>query len=101
MSKYRTEDGTIVDTDKAASPWNEEKDWNGSNWISRATGDQWTHQTLYKSSKGRYYIEHESQWQGATPSAEFVSDEEAARWLVLNEHELPEDLVEAAEAVTE
>jgi hypothetical protein len=92
MSKYKTEDGTIVDTDKASQSWNEETDWNGNNYISRATGSQWLHETLYRSSKGRYYIEHESQWQGSLPSAEFISNEEACKWLLRMGHDLPVDL---------
>ena len=107
MSRYRIineETGEvegIVDTDKAQQSWEEETDWNGNNHISRATGDQWLHETLYKSSKGRYYIVHESQWQGSLPSARFVSDKEAAAWLSLNEHELPADLEEHESKVVE
>jgi hypothetical protein len=43
-------------------------------------------------SKGRYYVEHTSQWSGSLPHAKLVSDEEAAAWLVANDHELPGDL---------
>lgn len=101
MSKYRMEDDTVVDTDKAAQSWNEESDWDGNNHISRATGSQWEHQTLYRSSKGRYYVEHDSDWQGSRSHAEFVSREEAARWLLHNEHTLPEDLSDLEEEITE
>lgn len=101
MSKYRMDDGTIVDTDKAQQHWGEASDWNGSNHISRATGSQWHHQTLYKSRKGRYYIEHTSQWQGAREHVEWVSNEEAARWLLHNDHELPEDLKQLEDEVCE
>lgn len=98
--RYNIE-GTIVDTSKADAKWNEETDWNGNNHISRATGSQWEHETLYRSRKGRYYIEHESQWQGSMPSARWVSREEAAHWLMLMEHEIPEDLQEYADAISE
>ena len=101
MSKYKTEDGTILNTDKAKRHWDEATDWNGNNHISRATGSQWEHQTLYISAKGRYYLEYESQWQGSLPSAEFISNEDAARWLLNNEHELPEDLKSLADEVSE
>lgn len=90
--KIKTEDGTIIDTEKAKQTWQEETDWNGNNHISRNTGSQWEHETLYLSSKGRYYLVHESQWQGRLPSAEFISDEQAAQWLALNEHEVPAEL---------
>lgn len=92
MSRYRMDDGTIIDTSKASKSWEETTEWDGNNHISRATGSQWNHQTLYRSRKSRYYIEHTSQWQGSREHAEWVSREEAARWLLTCEHELPEDL---------
>jgi len=92
MSRYRTEDGTVVDTDNAQASWEEAKDWDGSNHISRATGTQWDHQKLYKSRKGRYYIECWSQWQGSRAHVEWLSPEAAARWLLHNDEELPDDL---------
>ena len=101
MSKYKTEDGTIVDTDKSQKSWDETTDWNGNNHISRATGSQWNHETLYLSAKGRYYIVHESQCQGSLPCAEFVTNGEAARWLLNNEHELPDDLKPLGDSVSE
>jgi hypothetical protein len=101
MSKYRTEDGTILDTSKAAQSWSETTDWDGNNRISRATGSQWNHQTLYLSSKGRYYLVHSSQWQGSLPHAEIVSNEAAAAWLVNNDREVPAELAALAEAVSE
>jgi len=101
MSRYRMSDGMVVDTDNATAHWEEATDWNGNNHISRATGSQWDHQTLYRSRRGRYYIEHTSQWQGSQAHAEWVSNEEAARWLILNDEELPEDLKTLAEQVAE
>lgn len=100
MSTYRI-DGTIVKTENATAHWDEETRWDGHNHISLATRSQWDHEKLYRSRKGRYYVEHTSQWQGSTPSAEWVSNEEAARWLLLMEYEIPEDLKEAAEKVQE
>ncbi len=88
--------GVLVDTDKAAQSWDEATYWNGNNHISKATGDQFLHETLYKSSKGRYYIVHSSQWQGSVDSASEIDEEDAAKWLLLNEHELPEDLAALA-----
>lgn len=100
MARFRI-DGTVLDTDNATAEWEEETDWNGNNHISRATGSQWNHQTLYRSRKGRYYIVNSSQWQGSLDSAEWVSPQEAARWLLQNEHDLPEDLKEYADEVSE
>lgn len=101
MSRYRMDDGTVLDTDNATHWWGENTRWDGSNHISVATGSQWNHQRLYRSRKGRYYIERTSQWQGSTPGAEWVSKRDAAAWLLANEHEIPDDLKTEAEEVTE
>lgn len=92
MSTYRMEDGTVVKTENAQMSWEEDTRWDGNNHISVATGSQWSHQKLYKSRKGRYYIEHTSQWQGSRDHAEWVSEQEAARWLLANGEDLPDDL---------
>jgi len=101
LDRYRMEDGTIVDTSKASAHWDSAQDHDGRNFIDRATGSQWNHETLYKSRRGRYYIEHTSQYQGSRPHAEWVSEHEAARWLIHNDHKLPEDLAKLADEVTE
>lgn len=100
MSKYRIEN-CIVDTDKATKFWKEDSNWDGSNWISAATGSQWEHQTLYRSRKGRYYIEHSSNWANRMSYAEWISPQEATRWLILMDYELPEELKEFEDTVTE
>ena len=101
MARFRMDDGTILDTDKASQSWDETAFWDGRNHISKATGDQWTHQRLYRSRRGRYYVVHSSQWQGSRDHAEYVSPEEAARWLLLMEAELPEDLAKYADEIVE
>jgi len=101
MSRYRMEDGTVIDTSKANESWDESTFWDGNNHCSSATGSQWSHQKLYRSRKGRYYIEHTSQWQGSRAHAEWVSREEAARWLLTNEIELPEDLENLEDEIVE
>jgi len=101
MSRYRMDDGTIIDTDRASGRWQEASDWDGHNHISRATDSQWHHQTLYRSRKGRYYVEYTSQRDDFRAHVEWVSPQEAARWLLLMEIELPADLAEYAEEVSE
>jgi len=101
MARYRMSDGMVVDTTNASQQWDEATRWDGRNHISVPTGSQWEHQTLYRSRRGRYYIVHTSQWQGSTDAAEWVSHEEAARWLILNEHDLPDELQDLAQDVTE
>lgn len=102
MGTYRTSDGTVVKTENATQSWEEETFFDGhNNRISKATGSQWNHQTLYRSRKGRYYIEHTSQWQGSHDSVEWVSKEEAVRWLLSNGHSLPDELAELEDQVSE
>ena len=101
MATYRMDDGTVVKTENSIRFWLEATRWDGRNHISVPTGSQWNHETLYKSRKGRYYIEYESQWQGSTPHAEWVSNREAARWLLTNGYELPKSLSGLEEEVSE
>jgi len=103
MSKYRLEDGTVIDTEKAKDFWEEATDWDGRNHISRPTGSQWEHERLYLSARGRYYVESWSQWQGSISSIEVLDSEQAARWLILNDHEndLPEELRSYLDEVVE
>ena len=101
MARYRMDDGTVIDTSKASASWEENTFWDGNNHCSCATGSQWNHQKLYRSRKGRYYVEHSSQWQGSREHAEWVSREEAARWLLTNEIELPTDLEDLEDKIVE
>jgi hypothetical protein len=99
--RYRMDNGTIVDTARASRHWEEACDWDGSNMISRATGSQWEHRDLYRSRRGNYYVRHYSDWQGTRDHIEWVSREEAARWLLLMEEELPKDLKDLEDEIVE
>lgn len=101
MARYRMSDGMVVDTANASRRWEEATRWDGRNHISVATGSQWEHQTLYRSRRGRYYVEHTSQWQGSAPTAEWFSREEATRWLLANDHDVPAELKTVADDLTE
>jgi len=70
-------EGTVVNTDKAVKKWDE---------ITGSQGDQ---KTLYQSPEDRYYFVRTTRQQGTLPSAEFVSDDAATRWLLDNRYELP------------
>ena len=100
MSRYRMEDNTVVDTDNAKQSWDEAQDWNG-NKIGMSSNSQWLDQTLYESRKGRFYVVTESRIQGRSDSCEWISEEEAVRWLILNEKKVPERLQHLVEQVTE
>jgi len=99
--KYRMEDGTIINTEKAVQSYDEATDFDGHNHISRATGSQWAHETLYRSRKGRYYVEHTSNYQGTHPHVAWVSEHEAVRWLLLNEHDVPAELAHLVDEIEE
>jgi hypothetical protein len=101
MTKYRMKDGTVLNTEKARKRWDEETEFDGHNQISKATGSQWEHETLYESNKGRYYIESDSDWQGSVSSASLISEEEAVKWLLVNERRVPEKLKHLVEEIEE
>ena len=100
MARYLI-DGVVVDTERAKESYSEDTYWDGRNHISKATGSQWIHETLYLSKKNNYYIVKTSQWQGSSDAARFIDDREAAVWLLANGHLLPEALVEISDDVSE
>lgn len=100
MARYQIDD-VIVDAKNATDVWKEDTRWNGRNHIGIMTGSQWDRQTLRRSAKGHYWIEHVSAWQGSQPTAWFVTDEEAALWLLACGHELPEALEKYEEKLVE
>lgn len=101
---YAMEDGTFVNPSKAQDEWEEGQYFDGHNMISCATGSQWEHEHLYKSTKGRYYIVSSSQYQGVQNTARYITASEAAAWLLQNRWDIlkfPDDLAELAEKATE
>ena len=101
MARYKMPYSVIVDTTKASLVWHEDTRWDGSNNISVATGSQWEHQTLYRSAKGHFYLECSSNWQGSLSTAAWIQPQEAAVWLVLNNHATPADIAIYAEDIEE
>jgi len=99
--KYQMDDGTVVDLQKASHTWAEKRDFDGSNNVGRSSGSQFHWQMLCRSRKGRYYVHYSSNWQGSRDHVEWISPEAAARWLLVNERELPEDLKKYEEEVVE
>ena len=82
MARYRMTDGSIVDTTNASASWG-----------PSATDPYGRRQTLYRSRRGRYYVEHVYQWRGTGDGwAEWLSEHEATRWLLVNWHVLPQAL---------
>lgn len=101
MTTYQI-DGTVVDTDNALAEYVcADTIWDGNNHRCRITGEQWHHQTLYQSKKGRWYVVFTSQWQGVIPHAEWVTEAQAAAWLILNGDPLPDELEPFADEASE
>lgn len=96
--RYRI-DGKIYDTETATQHWAAAEDFDGRNYIDRSTNSQWDHQTLYRSPRGTYYLEHWSQYQGSTATAEVLPPAEAAAWLLEMDYCLPADLQQFADEI--
>jgi hypothetical protein len=73
-----------------AETFNESTWHDGNNFISHATGSQWSHETLYRTASGSWVLNHWSQYQGSGETWTEIGDDEAARWLVQNNHDHPD-----------
>jgi hypothetical protein len=62
----------------------EDTDWDGNNHVSVHTSDQFDHQCLYRTAGGLWVLNNYSQWQGRKPSYQFIDDEAAKTWLLVN-----------------
>jgi hypothetical protein len=76
----------------SATKYEETSDHDGRNFISRATGSQWEHEQLYRTTKGRWILNHWSQWQGSGESYTEITPKTAAAWLIRCRIDPPEDL---------
>lgn len=100
MNRQSLDDRSWFDLDKAKK-YEEDTYWNGQNHISRATGSQWEHESLYRTAKDSWILHSWSQWQGSVPTWNKVSTPEAAAWLAANSHDPPTEDPETAEAYSE
>jgi len=104
ITRYRMDDGTVVDTDKASASWPmyiETTYPDGHNRIGKATRSRCFNETLYRSRKVwsasvlsttcRFYMEQYSGWQGSRPHIKWVSNEEATRWLLAKGYDPGDD----------
>jgi hypothetical protein len=90
VNTYRMDDGTVVKIENTTAQWHDKE-----------TGTPWHHETLYRSRRNRYWIEHSFELEGRKQYAEWVSHRVAAQWLLANRHNLPEDLAELESEVSE
>ena len=77
--KFRMTDGTICDTTSFRRHWHDDRYWNGWGVCSRSTGC-WFKETLFLDYVGRYFLLTET----PKPSCEWLTNNEAARWLLAN-----------------
>jgi len=70
-----------------AERYDESVYFDGENVISRATGSQWDHETLYRTAGGRWILHSWSQRQGTPETWEEVDEATAVKWLVINRYE--------------
>ena len=82
------------DTEKAQK-FTEDSEWNGNNHISRATGSQWDHETLYQTKSGRWVLHSWSQWQGSLDRWEEIDHASAVTWMMKNNYGDHESVQEA------
>ena len=88
MKRQAIDGGKWFDLE-SATKFAENTRWDGRNHISVATGDQWSHEDLYRTAGGRWVKNSYSQWQGSSETWEEINEAEAAEWLVSNGHDSP------------
>ena len=90
--------GTWFDRDRATK-YEEDRDYDGSRWISRATGSQWNHEVLFRTASGRWILNEWSQYGNRLEKYYEVSEATAHAWLLANDHAdaVPAEEVEAHE----
>lgn len=74
-------------TEDKALKFTEDASWDGSNWISAATGSQWTHEDLYRTAGGRWVLHWWSQESGVLGGYRFIDEDDALKWLLANRYE--------------
>ena len=74
-----TGEGYWFDGDKADF-YAEKSNFNGSNWISLATGSQWNHEGIFITKSGKFILNTYSDYQGTVDKYVLISKEDAATW---------------------
>ena len=72
---------------ETAKKFAEDRNWDGHNMISAATGSQWEHETLYRSVGGVYVLHTWSQCQGSRDTWQRLSIHGAVTWLLRNDYD--------------
>ena len=85
---------------ETAELYSENQEHNGSNWISLVTGSQFKHESLYRTSGGKWILNCWSNFQGTTETYELISREQASKWFtkqMTEKYNMPQELEELAE----
>jgi hypothetical protein len=85
MKRQALDDGRWIDLDKCER-WSEGTRWDGHNHVSLCA-EKFGHEELYRTKSGKWILHHWSQWEGSRDTWTEIENDEAARWLVTNEHE--------------
>ena len=72
---------------ETAKKFVEDRNFDGRNMISAATGSQWEHETLYRSVGGVYVLHTWSQCQGSQDTWERISIHGAVAWMLQNDYD--------------
>jgi len=91
MDRISLDNGGWFDRSQAKC-YEEDLLWDGKNYISCATRSQWEHQYLYHTTGGSWVLYKWSQFQGSLPSYTQITAHEAVRWLIMNGHDIPDNL---------
>ena len=81
--ELHTPTGTWFDRDRAQAVYDDTHTFDGSNYISRATGSQWQDETLFHTASGRWVLCHTSRYgDNTSPWYYEIPEEEAHTWLL-------------------
>ena len=95
MKRQSIDNGGWLDLDTAVA-YEEDNYFNGNNWISYATRSQWDHQEIFRTQKGTWVLHCYSNIQGTVETWTKITKEEATEWLIRNNTNVPEELLEFA-----
>lgn len=82
MNRITLTDGSGWFNRETAIHFTEATWFDGRNQISRATGSQWHHQSLYYTKSGKWVMHCWSNYQNEPDAYETVSQDEAITWLI-------------------
>lgn len=78
--------------------YKEETRWDGHNWISVATDNQFHHERIHKTAMGKWVLNKWSDFQGTKQTYEVIDESEVVVWFLNQGMDLPEELEDLADA---